>query len=139
MDPSRSGRGIFFSHAYDLTLTAQRIADADAAPASAGAPVGSPARADKRFWYNYNLAQPLADGGAYRCERVGYGFKNTAFGGLAGRPKSADVCPGRDVHGTMSRGQRQRHVKSGCPAGVASIAAGHLQQKKKRLQPCPSA
>lgn len=71
VDPSRSGRGIYFSHAYDLTLTAQRIADADAAPASGGAPVGSPARADRRFWYNYSLAKPLADAGAYRCERVG--------------------------------------------------------------------
>ncbi|GLC45996.1 hypothetical protein PLESTM_001812500 [Pleodorina starrii] len=66
VNPSGSGRGIFFSHFYDLTLTSQRIADADADPAAAAAPLASVARADGRFWYNRVLAAPLLEAGAHR-------------------------------------------------------------------------
>ncbi|EFJ44140.1 hypothetical protein VOLCADRAFT_95601 [Volvox carteri f. nagariensis] len=66
VDPAGSGRGIYFSHFYDLTLSAQRIADRDADPATASAPLSSPNRADERFWYNKALATPLVEAGGYR-------------------------------------------------------------------------
>ncbi len=67
MDPARSGRGIYFSHFYDITQSAQRIADRDADPAAAAAPLASAQRADVRFWYNRSLAASLLDAGAHRC------------------------------------------------------------------------
>ncbi|KAG2453044.1 hypothetical protein HYH02_002379 [Chlamydomonas schloesseri] len=66
VDPARSGRGIYFSHFYDLTQSAQRIADRDADPAAAAAPLASPQRADSRFWYNRALSASLLDAGAHR-------------------------------------------------------------------------
>ncbi|KAG2437454.1 hypothetical protein HXX76_006104 [Chlamydomonas incerta] len=66
VDPARSGRGIYFSHFYDLTQSAQRIADRDADAAAAAAPLASPLRADARFWYNRALAASLLDAGAHR-------------------------------------------------------------------------
>ncbi|GLI62382.1 hypothetical protein VaNZ11_005001 [Volvox africanus] len=66
VDPAGSGRGIYFSHFYDLTLTAQRIADVDADAAAAAAPIASTVRADPRFWYNRVLAEPLLHAGANR-------------------------------------------------------------------------
>ncbi|GIL91240.1 hypothetical protein Vretimale_18840 [Volvox reticuliferus] len=66
VDPAGSGRGIYFSHFYDLTLTAQRISDRDADAATAAAPIASTVRADPRFWYNRVLAEPLLQAGANR-------------------------------------------------------------------------
>ncbi|GFR47701.1 hypothetical protein Agub_g9454 [Astrephomene gubernaculifera] len=66
VDPARAGRGIYFSHLYDITLSAQRIADRDADPRVADAPLASAARTDPRFWYNRALAAPLLEAGAHR-------------------------------------------------------------------------
>ncbi|KXZ54091.1 hypothetical protein GPECTOR_5g196 [Gonium pectorale] len=66
VNPQGAGRGIYFSHAYDLTLSAQRIADRNADAAAASAPVASAARADPRFWYNKALSAPLLEAGAHR-------------------------------------------------------------------------
>jgi hypothetical protein len=54
LDPSRAGRGLFFSYGADLTLTSQAAAKRDA-----NAPTTLHARADPAFWWNKALAEPL--------------------------------------------------------------------------------
>ncbi|GBF98164.1 hypothetical protein Rsub_10576 [Raphidocelis subcapitata] len=62
INPTGTGRGLFFSYGSDLTLSAQRLADALAAPDAAGK---APARrADPSFFWNRTLAKPLLDAGA---------------------------------------------------------------------------
>ena len=57
LDPLGSGRGLYFSHSTDVTLTQQRLVALCQDPAAASKPLW--ARADTRFFYNKQLAQPL--------------------------------------------------------------------------------
>jgi len=60
INPEGTGRGLHFAHHLDLTLSAQRLADALADPATADK---SPARrADRSYWWNRTLAKPLTGG-----------------------------------------------------------------------------
>ncbi|KAK9821752.1 hypothetical protein WJX81_003319 [Elliptochloris bilobata] len=66
LDPAGAGRGLFFSHGADLTLSQQRWAAVAADPSLATAPLWR--RADARFFWNKFLTLPLT--GAL-VERVG--------------------------------------------------------------------
>jgi hypothetical protein len=57
INPEGTGRGVFFAYNSDLTLSAQRLADALAEPDTAGkAPCR---RADRTFFWNRTLAKPI--------------------------------------------------------------------------------
>jgi hypothetical protein len=57
ISPTGTGRGLHFAYHSDLTLSAQRLADALADPATADK---APARrADKAYFWNRTLAKPL--------------------------------------------------------------------------------
>lgn len=64
VDPEGSGRGMYFSYFYDVTLSAQRTA-LIAQDGSAGMQTAA-ARADKSFFWNYHLSKPLIDAKADR-------------------------------------------------------------------------
>jgi hypothetical protein len=54
LDPSDAGRGLYFSHGADLTLTQQRYSESQA---KAGKLLGE--RADPRFLWNRHLMAPF--------------------------------------------------------------------------------
>uniref|UniRef100_A0A7S0URE1 SAC domain-containing protein n=1 Tax=Polytomella parva TaxID=51329 RepID=A0A7S0URE1_9CHLO len=58
------GRGLYFSHFYDLTLSQQRAAAMQLNPELANKPVL--ARADPKFLWNRALAKPFMEAQAYR-------------------------------------------------------------------------
>lgn len=60
-DPGIFGQQFFYSYGTDITLTQQRFAAVHEDPAAASKPQW--ARADKRFFWNKYLAQPLIDAG----------------------------------------------------------------------------
>ncbi|KAI8468529.1 MAG: SacI homology domain-containing protein [Monoraphidium minutum] len=62
IDPEGTGRGLHFAYQLDLTLSAQRLADALSDPAQASKP--PPRRADWAYFWNRTLAKPLMDAGA---------------------------------------------------------------------------
>ena len=109
MDPARSGRGIYFSHFYDLTQSSQRIADRDADPVAAAAPLASPQRADARFWYNRTLAASLLDAGAHRCAHTCarssiWGRGVVVWWGVHRVRSSAGATSEKEVVGTRNSG-----------------------------------
>ncbi len=53
LDPSDAGRGLYFSHGADLTLTQQRYSEAQAKGDKAGKLLGE--RAELRFVWNRHL------------------------------------------------------------------------------------
>lgn len=59
-----TGRDMFFSYTYDITMCAQRLAAMLADPSSAGRPLA--ARADPRFTWNRAGLKALVDAGAGR-------------------------------------------------------------------------
>ncbi|KAG2490107.1 hypothetical protein HYH03_011413 [Edaphochlamys debaryana] len=101
VNPQGSGRGIYFSHFYDITDTTQRIADKDSNAAAAQAPLASPQRADSRFWYNRVLSEPLLTAGAARFappamlgfirQLPGLSFASSLPGGKAGAQAAATL------------------------------------------------
>ncbi|KAG1660814.1 hypothetical protein FOA52_010239 [Chlamydomonas sp. UWO 241] len=64
VDPDGSGRAMYFSHYYDVTLSAQKTANVamDGSPAMQSSAV----RADKDFFWNFRMSRPLIDAGAHR-------------------------------------------------------------------------
>lgn len=69
VDPHGSGRSVYFSYGYDLTLSAQRGFAAAAAAADGNAALRDAPpceRSDPRFFWNGVLARPVIDAGGCR-------------------------------------------------------------------------
>lgn len=58
--PTAAGRGMYYSHGADITLTSQRVAALNEDATSAAKPLW--ARQDSRFFWNRMLAAPLLEG-----------------------------------------------------------------------------
>jgi hypothetical protein len=57
INPSGTGRNVFFSYNVNLTLSAQKLADSLANPATQA--LSPAAAADQQFLWNRTLAKPL--------------------------------------------------------------------------------
>ena len=60
LDPSDAGKGLYFSHAADLTLTQQRAAELEAAGGKEDSALT--ARSEQRFFWNKHLLAPFLGG-----------------------------------------------------------------------------
>lgn len=70
LDPAGAGRGLFFSHGADLTLTQQRWVAAAADTKLAAAPLWR--RADPRFFWNRHLTLLLTGARPRRRDFEGF-------------------------------------------------------------------
>lgn len=61
LNPTGTGRNVFFAYHLDLTLHAQALADVLANPAAASKSIA--ARADRRFFWNRVMAAPIMEAG----------------------------------------------------------------------------
>ena len=64
VNPEGSGRSLFFSYFYDVTLTAQRTAVVARDPSPTMQT--SAARAEPQFFWNAAMSRPLIEAGAHR-------------------------------------------------------------------------
>ncbi|KAF6258005.1 SacI homology domain-containing protein [Scenedesmus sp. NREL 46B-D3] len=61
LNPTGTGRNLFFAYHLDLTLHAQALADVLSSPSTASKSIA--ARADRRFFWNRVMAAPILDAG----------------------------------------------------------------------------